>query len=84
MTKLLNVEVIVSEELVDQATELGLDMSEVLTAALQERVSAHKQKSVPTAPIYVEKPLTDAEQRIAANRLRVSKRVFANVPLGME
>lgn len=84
MTKLLNVEVTVSEDLVDQATELGLDMSEVFTAALQQRVSAHKQQSAPTAPVYVEKPLTDTEQRIAANKLRVSKRGFANVPLGME
>lgn len=84
MTKLLNVEVTVSEDLVDQATEMGLDLSEVLTAALQERVRVHKHQSMPTAPVYVEKPLTDAERRIAANKLRVSKRVFANVPLGME
>lgn len=84
MTKLLNVEVTVSEELLDQATEMDLDLSEVLTRALQERLNAHKEQSQPTAPVYVEKPLTDAQREQAANKLRVSKRVFADVPFGME
>lgn len=78
------IEVEVSERLLEQAKLLGLDLSDILTRALQERLNAHKHQSMPTAPVYVEKPLTDAERRIAANKLRVSKRVFADVPFGME
>lgn len=78
------IEVEVSERLLEQAKLLGLDLSDILTRALQERLNAHKEQSQPTAPVYVEKPLTDAERRIAANKLRVSKRVFADVPFGME
>ena len=84
MTKLLNVEVTVSEELLDQATEMHLDLSEVLTRALQERLNAHKEQSQPTAPVYVEKTLTDTQREQAANKLRMSKRVFADVPFGMD
>lgn len=84
MTKILTIAVNVSEDLVSQASALGLDVSEVLTAALEERLNASKEPCAPRAVVYVEKPLTDAEQRMAANKLRVSKRVFANVPLGME
>lgn len=78
------IEVEVSERLLEQAKLLGLDLSDILTRALQERLNAHKEQSQPTAPVYVEKPLSDAERRIAANKLRVSKRVFADVPFGME
>lgn len=84
MTKILTIAVNVSEHLLEHAQEFGLDLSDILTKALQERVNAHKEQPLPTAPVYVEKPLTDTEQRMAANKLRVSKRVFANVPLGME
>lgn len=84
MTKMLTIAVNVSEDLLNQATELGLDVSEVLASALEERLNGHKEQSIPTAPVYVEKPLTDAERHIAVNKLRASKRVFANVPLGME
>lgn len=84
MTNERTIEVEISEHLLDQAQEFGLDLSDILTRALQERLNAHKEQSQPTAPVYVEKTLTDAERHIAANKLRASKRVFANVPLGME
>lgn len=84
MSKLRTFEVNISENLLDQASELGLDVSEVLTAALQERINASCIQSTPKLPVYVEKPLTDLERAQAANKLRVASRVYANVPLGME
>lgn len=78
------IEVEVSERLLEQAKLLGLDLSDILTRALQERLNAHKEQSQPTAPVYVEKPLTDAQREQAANKLRLSKRVFADVPFGMD
>lgn len=81
MSTLRTVEVSVSEDLLSQAAALGLDVSEVLSKALQERVNA---SAVPTARVYVEAKKTGLERERAAHNLRVSQRVFANVPLGME
>lgn len=80
MSTLRTVEVSVSEDLLSQAAALGLDVSEVLSKAIQERVNA---SVAPTAHVHVEANPTDLEREQAAHN-RVSKRAFANVPLGME
>lgn len=83
MTNERTIEVEVSEHLLDQAQELGLDLSDILTRALQERVDAHEEQSLPTS-VSTEKPLTAAQRKQEANKLRVSKRAFADVPFDME
>lgn len=79
--KTRNVKLAVPKDLLTRAGELGLDLSQILTAALQEHVDAAR---TPTAQVYHEKPASAGQREQDANKLRVSKRVFANVPLGME